>query len=71
MSDDTRLEGREPPESPATSAPLEPQTMAGDEPVIGGEGGLYSDAWRLLRRRPMFVISGALIVLLMIETRAP
>jgi len=34
------------------------------EPVGGREGGLYADAWRQLRRRPIFVISGILILIL-------
>ncbi|MFH1329321.1 MAG: ABC transporter permease [Actinomycetota bacterium] len=34
------------------------------EPIAGREGSLYADAWRQLRRRPMFIISGILIVIL-------
>jgi len=34
------------------------------EPIVGREGSLYADAWRQLRRRPMFIISGILIVIL-------
>jgi ABC-type dipeptide/oligopeptide/nickel transport system permease subunit len=34
------------------------------EPIAGREGSLYADAWRQLRRRPMFIISGVLILLL-------
>jgi oligopeptide transport system permease protein len=34
------------------------------EPVAGREGSLYADAWRQLRRRPIFIISGILIVIL-------
>ncbi|MBN2113616.1 MAG: ABC transporter permease [Acidimicrobiia bacterium] len=34
------------------------------EPIIRREGSLYADAWRQLRRRPMFIISGVLIVIL-------
>jgi ABC-type dipeptide/oligopeptide/nickel transport system permease subunit len=34
------------------------------EPISAREGGLYADAWRQLRRRPMFVISGILILVL-------
>jgi oligopeptide transport system permease protein len=34
------------------------------EPIIGREGSLFADAWRQLRRRPMFLISGFLIILL-------
>ncbi len=45
----------------STSAPDEMEAL---EPVSVAEGGLYSDAWRLLRRRPMFVISAILIVIL-------
>ncbi len=36
------------------------------EPAVEREGGLYSDAWRQLMRRPMFVFSGLLIVLLIV-----
>jgi ABC-type dipeptide/oligopeptide/nickel transport system permease subunit len=36
------------------------------EPVVGGEAGLYSDAWRQLRRKPIFVISGILILILIV-----
>ncbi len=34
------------------------------EAAVGREGSLYADAWRHLRRRPMFVIAAALILLL-------
>ena len=34
------------------------------EPAVGREGSLYADAWRHLRRRPMFIIAAALILLL-------
>jgi ABC-type dipeptide/oligopeptide/nickel transport system permease subunit len=34
------------------------------EPIIGREGSLYADAWRQLRRRPIFIISGIIIVIL-------
>ena len=34
------------------------------EPVAGREGSLYADAWRQLRRRPIFIMSGILIVIL-------
>jgi ABC-type dipeptide/oligopeptide/nickel transport system permease subunit len=34
------------------------------EPIVGREGSLYADAWRQLRRRPMFMISGVLILIL-------
>jgi ABC-type dipeptide/oligopeptide/nickel transport system permease subunit len=34
------------------------------EPIVGREGSLYADAWRQLRRRPMFIISGVLILIL-------
>jgi len=34
------------------------------EPIVGREGSLYADAWRQLRRRPMFIISGVLIMIL-------
>jgi ABC-type dipeptide/oligopeptide/nickel transport system permease subunit len=34
------------------------------EPIVGREGSLYADAWRQLRRRPMFIISGILILIL-------
>lgn len=34
------------------------------EPIAGREGGLYADAWRQLRRRPIFIISGVLILIL-------
>jgi oligopeptide transport system permease protein len=34
------------------------------EPAAGREGSLYADAWRQLRRRPIFVISGILILIL-------
>ena len=41
------------------------------EPAMGREGSLYADAWRQLRRRPMFIISGALIVLLVVMALFP
>ena len=34
------------------------------EPIVGREGSLYADAWRQLRRRPIFLISGVLILIL-------
>jgi oligopeptide transport system permease protein len=34
------------------------------EPIASREGSLYADAWRQLRRRPIFIISGILIVIL-------
>jgi oligopeptide transport system permease protein len=34
-------------------------------------GGLWSEAWRLLRRRPLFIISSVIIVLLVIMAVAP
>ena len=34
------------------------------EPAVGREGSLYLDAWRHLRRRPMFIIATAMILLL-------
>ena len=36
------------------------------EPVSGIEAGLYSDAWRQLRRKPIFMISGILILILIL-----
>lgn len=44
---------------------------ADSELQVGSEGGLYSDAWRLLRKRPMFVVSGLLIVLLVTMAAFP
>jgi ABC-type dipeptide/oligopeptide/nickel transport system permease subunit len=41
-----------------------PPEPAGLEPAVGREGSLYADAWRQLRRRPMFIVSGILIVIL-------
>jgi oligopeptide transport system permease protein len=34
------------------------------DPIAGREGSLYADAWRQLRRRPIFIISGILILIL-------
>jgi ABC-type dipeptide/oligopeptide/nickel transport system permease subunit len=34
------------------------------EAATAAEGGLYADAWKQLRRRPIFVISGILILIL-------
>ncbi len=69
MSDTTRHEqmtkGRAMEERPEDTA------AAIDEARIEAEGGLYSDAWRLLRKRPMFVISGALIVVLITMAAFP
>jgi ABC-type dipeptide/oligopeptide/nickel transport system permease subunit len=41
------------------------------EPAAGREGSLYADAWRQLRRRPIFVISGLLILLLITMALVP
>jgi len=41
------------------------------EPVAGREGSLYADAWRQLRRRPIFIISGMLILLLVLIAAWP
>jgi len=48
--------------APAPVAPTFEELEA--EPIVGREGSLYADAWRQLRRRPMFIISGILIVIL-------
>ena len=48
--------------APAPAAPTFEELEA--EPIVGREGSLYADAWRQLRRRPMFIISGILIVIL-------
>jgi oligopeptide transport system permease protein len=41
------------------------------EPAAGREGSLYLDAWRHLRRRPIFVIAAALILLLAVMAAWP
>jgi oligopeptide transport system permease protein len=41
------------------------------EPAAGREGSLYLDAWRHLRRRPMFIIAAALILLLAVMAAWP
>ena len=41
------------------------------EPVAGREGSLYADAWRQLRRRPIFIISGMLVLLLVLIAAWP
>ncbi|MBM3694795.1 MAG: ABC transporter permease [Actinobacteria bacterium] len=60
MSDRDRE--RPSPGSPAHAGPTFEELEA--EPIIRREGSLYADAWRQLRRRPMFIISGILIVIL-------
>lgn len=49
-------------DAPAPVAPTFEELEA--EPIVGREGSLYADAWRQLRRRPMFIISGILILIL-------
>jgi ABC-type dipeptide/oligopeptide/nickel transport system permease subunit len=51
-------------ERDAATDPLAPSSP-------GHEAGLYADAWRQLRRRPIFVVSGILIVLLMTMAAFP
>jgi ABC-type dipeptide/oligopeptide/nickel transport system permease subunit len=45
------------------------EEMEAVEPTV--EGGLYSDAWRQLRRRPIFLISGILILILITMAAFP
>ena len=61
MSDDR---GRLPTNVPAPAVPVPGVGEVEAEPVAGREGSLYADAWRQLRRRPMFIISGILILIL-------
>lgn len=41
-------------------------SVVGAEPASGHEGSLWADAWRQLRRRPMFVTSGVLILIMVL-----
>ena len=41
------------------------------EPTIGREGSLYADAWRHLRRRPMFIIAAIIILILIVMAVRP
>jgi len=42
-----------------------------EEIPIGPEGSLWSDAWRLLRRRPIFIISSLLVILMVLIALFP
>jgi oligopeptide transport system permease protein len=42
-----------------------------EQPALGREGSLYADAWRQLRRRPIFLIAGLLILLLALMAAWP
>lgn len=42
-----------------------------DDPTTGAEAGLFSDAWAVLRRNPIFIISGILILLFIIMAIYP
>lgn len=44
---------------------------AGAVPASGREAGLWSDAWRQLRRNPLFIVSAGLIVLLTVVALFP
>ncbi|WP_414638197.1 ABC transporter permease [Actinomycetospora sp.] len=41
------------------------------DPVHGDEGGLWSDAWKQLRRRPLFIISGLVVLLVLVMALFP
>jgi oligopeptide transport system permease protein len=51
----------------------EPQLAAGPEAVGADEhaGGLWSDAWRRLRRRPLFWVASAIILVLLVMAVFP
>ena len=53
-----------PVKSSSRSSRLAPTEEPEVEAAVGREGSLYADAWRHLRRRPMFIIAAALILLL-------
>jgi len=55
---------------PMTSAALV-GAEAIEEIPIGPEGSLWSDAWRLLRRRPIFIISSLLVILMVLIALFP
>ena len=63
MSDHTRPQ--------QDTAPADVADVEATDETRTAEGGLYSDAWRQLRKRPMFVVSGLLILLLITMAAFP
>lgn len=61
--DRTSMEPETPADASLPSTPIDVDVLE-VEPAIGREGSLYADAWRQLRRRPMFIISGVMILIL-------
>ena len=75
MSDDLRATGRG--HVPATEAhyveddEVLVEAAAGGPELKGREATLWSDAWRQLRRRPIFVISAIVVVILVLMAAFP
>ncbi|MBB1253911.1 ABC transporter permease [Streptomyces alkaliterrae] len=67
MPDLTKTEETEPVKAPvAEGAPVPPA-----DPAVGKPRSLWSDAWSDLRRSPMFIISSAMILLLLVIAAFP
>jgi oligopeptide transport system permease protein len=63
MADDERKLG---PEADRAGDTLSVETaLAESETAVVREGSLYADAWRHLRRRPMFIIASLIIIVLL------
>ncbi|MGH4034650.1 ABC transporter permease [Actinomycetota bacterium Odt1-20B] len=54
-----------------TSAPTAPTRSVSANPAPGKPRSLWADAWRDLRRNPLFVISAVLILLLLVVAAVP
>lgn len=54
------------PDLPAMEGTIEQREMA-----VGAEAGLWSDAWKVLRRDPSFIISGAIILIFVLMALVP
>ena len=57
--------------SDAADRPAPGSIQTNSEEAVGAAASLWSDAWRQLRRRPMFLISGFLIVILILVALVP
>jgi oligopeptide transport system permease protein len=70
MADDERRKRGEEPD-PSGDARAVETVLAESETPVAREGSLYADAWRHLRRRPMFIIAAIIIILLILMASWP
>ncbi len=71
MSDPTLAEAAELGQAGLDATDVTPLTPVEDGAPPGRARGLYADAWRDLRRRPLFIIAGFVIVILVLMAAFP